>query len=56
MIMVGDRASDVEAAQAIGCPFIGCDYGHGYREEIDGAGPIIATFAELPGAIHQLGL
>ena len=56
MVMIGDRTSDVEAAQAIGCRFIGCDYGHGYREEIDGAGPIVSTFAQLPGAIRELGL
>src|SRR6185369_13551813 len=35
VVMIGDRASDVEAARAVGCPFIGCDYGHGYRHEIE---------------------
>ena len=46
-IMVGDRSSDVEAARAVGCRFIGCDYGHGYRREIEGAGPIIGRFDQL---------
>ena len=53
-VMVGDRASDVEAARAVGCPFVGCDYGHGYRDEIDGAGPIVASFADLPAVIDAL--
>jgi len=39
MVMVGDRASDVDAARAVGCHFVGCDYGHGYRHEIEEAGP-----------------
>ena len=54
MIMIGDRASDVEAARAVGCRFIGCDYGHGYRHELEGAGPIVAAFAELPAIIEDL--
>ncbi len=57
LVMVGDRASDVEAAREVGCHFIGCDYGHGHREEIDGAGPIVASFGQLPDVIEaMLGL
>jgi phosphoglycolate phosphatase-like HAD superfamily hydrolase len=56
LVMVGDRASDVEAARELKCLFVGCDYGHGYREEIEGAGPIISTFADLPETIGRLGL
>jgi phosphoglycolate phosphatase-like HAD superfamily hydrolase len=52
--MVGDRASDVEAAQAVGCHFVGCDYGHGYRAEIAGAGPVVASFDALPSVIESL--
>lgn len=51
LVMVGDRSSDVEAAAAVGCHFIGCDYGHGYRSEIEGAGPIVSAFDQLPPAI-----
>jgi len=54
LVMVGDRASDVEAAQAVGCHFVGCDYGHGYREEIAGAGPVVASFDALPPVIQSL--
>ena len=46
-VMVGDRASDVEAAEAVGCRFIGCDYGHGHRSEIEGHGLIVSSFAAL---------
>ena len=51
VVMVGDRSSDVEAAATVGCHFIGCDYGHGYRTEIEHAGPIVSAFDQLPAAI-----
>jgi phosphoglycolate phosphatase len=51
LVMVGDRSSDVEAAIAVGCHFIGCDYGHGYRDEIEDAGSIVSAFDQLPAAI-----
>jgi phosphoglycolate phosphatase len=54
LFMVGDRVSDVEAAAAVGCRFIGCDYGHGYRSEIEGAGPVVSAFEQLPNAIATL--
>lgn len=54
MVMIGDRASDVDAARAVGCPFIGCDYGHGYRHEIENAGPLVSRFADLPRAIKAV--
>ncbi len=53
MTMVGDRTSDVEAAQAVGAPFIGCDYGHGYRDELEGAGPIVASFAAVADVVES---
>jgi phosphoglycolate phosphatase len=53
-VMVGDRASDVDAARAVGCLFIGCDYGHGHRDEIEDAGPLVRDFAALPGVIASL--
>ena len=34
-IVVGDRYSDYSAAEAIGAPFIGCDYGYGMPGELD---------------------
>ena len=54
IVMIGDRVSDVEAAVAVGCHFIGCDYGHGYRSEIEGAGPVVSTFDELPDVIAAI--
>jgi phosphoglycolate phosphatase len=54
VVMVGDRASDVEAARAVGCRFVGCDYGHGYRHEIETAGPLVSRFADLPPIIGGL--
>jgi phosphoglycolate phosphatase len=54
LIMIGDRTSDVEAAAAIGCDFIGCDYGHGHRQEIEAAGPLVSAFEQLPDVIATL--
>ena len=53
-VMVGDRASDVEAARSVSCHFIGCDYGHGYRNEIEGAGPVVGHVREVPSAVAYL--
>jgi phosphoglycolate phosphatase len=54
VVMVGDRSSDVDAARAVGCHFVGCDYGHGYRHEIEAAGPLVTRFADLPATIETL--
>jgi phosphoglycolate phosphatase len=54
LVMVGDRASDVEAASAVGCHFVGCDYGHGYRHEIEGAGAVVSAFDRLLSVIPTL--
>jgi phosphoglycolate phosphatase-like HAD superfamily hydrolase len=54
VVMIGDRASDVEAAQAVSCPFVGCDYGHGHRHEIETAGPLVQRFADLPATIARV--
>lgn len=54
LVMIGDRASDAEAALAVGCHFIGCDYGHGYRREIEAAGPVVGRFSDLPATIERL--
>jgi len=54
LVMIGDRASDVEAAAAVGSRFIGCDYGHGYQHEIDGAGPIVSAFDQLLEVIARV--
>lgn len=54
VVLVGDRTSDVEAAQAVGCHFVGCDYGHGYRHEIEPYGPIVASFRDLPSVLTTL--
>src|SRR5262245_20915616 len=53
VVMVGDRASDVDAARAVGCHFVGCDYGHGYRHEIESAGPLVNLFSDLPAVIAR---
>ncbi|MCL6452323.1 MAG: HAD family hydrolase [Alicyclobacillus sp.] len=46
-VMVGDRASDVEAAQAHGIAVIGCTYGFGPREELAQADACVDSLPEL---------
>lgn len=53
-VMIGDRTSDVDAALGVGCAFIGCDYGHGHRQEIAAAGPVVSRFRELPAVITRV--
>ena len=55
-IMVGDRSFDIVAARAHGLPSIGVTWGIGTAEELStaGAGRLIATPAELPGAASVL--
>jgi phosphoglycolate phosphatase len=53
-IMIGDRSSDVDAARAVGTHFIGCDYGHGYLNEIEDAGPIVNRFDALPDIVERI--
>ncbi len=50
-VLVGDRASDVAAAAAVGCAFVGCAYGHGGGAEVEGRGPVVDSFSELPCAL-----
>lgn len=42
--VIGDRASDRDAAVANGCPFVACRYGHGEPAEWEGA----VAFADSP--------
>ncbi len=52
--MVGDRTSDIEAAQNAGVRAVGVTYGIGTRTELVSAKPqaLIDRFAELPAAIN----
>jgi phosphoglycolate phosphatase len=46
-VMVGDRASDRDAARESGSAFIGCAYGYGEAHEIEGADAIAHSPDEL---------
>lgn len=53
-VMVGDRASDGEAARAAGLAWIGCDFGHVGEEgriELSGADVVVTSLAEIPGIV-----
>jgi phosphoglycolate phosphatase len=49
IVMVGDRLSDLEAAQAIDCDFAWCAYGHAPAGEITTWALKLETFADLSG-------
>lgn len=53
-IMVGDRNSDIEAADVFDVPTIGCAFGFGDPEELAGARAIIHSLDELPAVIAAL--
>ncbi|MFN8547297.1 MAG: HAD family hydrolase [Candidatus Eisenbacteria bacterium] len=46
-LMVGDRSSDLEGARGAGVPFIGCLYGYGAPEELEGADHVVRSVSEL---------
>jgi len=45
--MVGDRLSDLEAANDAGALFIGCAYGYANPGELDGARYVVNGMGEL---------
>ncbi len=47
IVMVGDRLSDLEAAQAIGCDFAWCAYGHAPAGEITTWAVRLEAFSDL---------
>ncbi len=51
--VVGDRASDLAAAQAVGVPFFGCLYGYGSPEELANATALAASPQELYSLIRS---
>jgi phosphoglycolate phosphatase len=46
-VFVGDRRADAVAAAEVGIPFIGCLYGYGGAEELEGAAAFAATPPDL---------
>ena len=56
-VMVGDRASDGEAARFAGVPWIGCDYGHAHdpaADELRGADLVVDSIAGIQDAVATL--
>ena len=53
-IVIGDRRSDFEAAKSIRAKFVGCTYGYGSGEELQGADALAGSICELPEKIDFL--
>ena len=53
-IMIGDRDSDLECARAGKIPFIGCSYGFGKPEELEGADAIADSVMDIPKKVNEL--
>ena len=52
--MIGDRKTDLEAAQYCNCSFIGCYWGHGDMEELEGSNVIIEEPTSLISAVKKV--
>jgi phosphoglycolate phosphatase len=53
-IMIGDRSTDLYAAQYNHCSFIGCLWGHGNIEELEGSDVIIENPGSLIKAVKKV--
>lgn len=53
-VVIGDRKKDLDCARAAGAPFVGCLYGYGSREELDGAEVLIEDIAQLTTALENI--
>jgi len=53
-IAVGDRYKDMLLAKNSGIDFIGCTYGFGSSEELDGADALIDSIEQLPEAVERI--
>lgn len=53
-VMVGDRKHDRDCAKAAGIRFIGCSYGYGAPEELEGADILLNRADELKAAVDRL--
>jgi len=50
-VMVGDRGFDLEAARANALGFVGCRYGYGPADELEGADALIDDIRDLPALL-----
>lgn len=55
-VMIGDRRSDIEAAEAHQIPSIGCAFGFGTAAELAGATAVINALVELLPMFEDTGL
>ena len=53
-IVVGDRDKDRDLAAFHGLPFVGCAYGYGTVEELQGAAGIADAAEDIPGIIESI--
>ena len=53
LVMIGDRAADRAAARTVGCPFVGCCYGYGTPEELEGSDWMIGDIRDLQTVCAQ---
>lgn len=50
-LVIEDRRQDLECARSCKSPFIGCLYGYGEKEELDGADYFVKSVEEITGII-----
>ncbi|SFM29199.1 HAD family hydrolase [Salibacterium qingdaonense] len=52
-VMIGDRASDIEAGKENGLPVIGCRFGFGSEEEVSIADELVDEFSGIPALLKE---
>ena len=53
-IVIGDRKSDLECANACGSPFVGCAYGFGSEGELEGADAMAGDVKDILQCVEQI--
>jgi len=54
VIMIGDRTADRKAAEDNGIPFLGCAFGYGSMDELEGCRWVVTAFADIPRTLHEI--
>lgn len=53
-IIIGDRKQDIDIAQRWGLASIGCLYGYGTKDELDGATALAGSVSDIPDLIDEI--
>jgi phosphoglycolate phosphatase len=55
-VMIGDSINDIQAGNRAGILTIGCSWGYGSSEELDGAALRVSSLSELSAVLTRTGV